>query len=119
VVSSHLAGYWGADYAYNAERRPSSKVRYTPDLPEAGEYALYGRWSSHGSRARDARYVVHHAGGTAEVTMNQRQDGGEWVLLGFYQFEAGSSGYVELYGSADGVVCADALKWVLAEPAGD
>ena len=80
---------------------------------------MYARWTSHASRAQAARYVVHQDGGTAEVTMNQPQNGGEWVLLGTYTFAAGASGYVELYGSAGGVVCADALKWMAEGSPGD
>jgi hypothetical protein len=115
VVSSQLAGYWGSNYAYDAERRSSSKVRWTPELQEAGAYAVYARWTSHTSRTRNARYVVQHEGGTSEVTVNQRQNGGEWVLLGTYTFGAGTTGCVDLYGSTDGVVCADAVKWVPVE----
>ena len=54
-----------------------------------------------------------HAGGSDVVTVNQNDAGlgGQWVLLGSYDFAAGSGGHVEVASSA-GQACADAVRFV-------
>jgi len=61
--------------------------------------------------ASDAKVRIEHAGGTTVVTIDMRQNGGEWVSLGTYPFAPGN-GYVEIRNDANGYVFADAVKFV-------
>jgi len=46
------------------------------------------------------------------VLVNQRVNGGQWILLGTYTFSAGTAGTVTLTDKANGTVIADAVKLV-------
>lgn len=67
--------------------------------------------------------MVHHAAGTTTVTVNQRVRGvpdprtGEWVSLGTFTLNAGTTSYVELSDNADGFVIADAVRFRRVPPA--
>lgn len=61
------------------------------DVPETGSYNVYASWVQDASRARDAHYIVRHAGGESHYRVDQRRHGGTWVLLGRFWFEAGRS----------------------------
>ena len=52
TASSATAGFWGVDYLHdeNADKGTKS-VRFTPDLPAAGEYDVQLRWTAHTNRA--------------------------------------------------------------------
>jgi RHS repeat-associated protein len=56
--------------------------------------------------------VVTHASGTSTVTVNQKQNGGQWVKLGTYSFTPSAGHKVELLGSHDGRVIADSIRLV-------
>jgi PKD repeat protein len=60
-------------------------------------------------------YRVHHAGGVAEVIVNQRENGGKWISLGTHPFAAGSPAHVVVSGE-NGPVCADAVKFEQIPP---
>jgi len=53
---------------------------------------------------------VTHAGGTTTKTYNQQTAGGQWVLHGTYNFNAGTGGYVQV-SDANGQACADAVRF--------
>ena len=40
--------------------------------------------ATHPNRATNAKYLINHDGGQAEVIVNQEQNGGRWNLLGTY-----------------------------------
>ncbi|MGH6947360.1 MAG: hypothetical protein ACREDZ_08535 [Kiloniellales bacterium] len=42
--------------------------------------------------APDAKYTVHHDGGSTVVAVDHRRQSGEWVKLGSFAFEAGTTG---------------------------
>jgi RHS repeat-associated protein len=76
-----------------------------------GTYKVYARWPQNSTHSTQAKYTVTHAAGTTDVTVNQRLDGGEWVLLGSFSLTSANS-KVKLMPSADGIVAADAVKAV-------
>ncbi len=88
-------------------------ARWTPDIPEKGEYAVYVAYKSLHNSTNDARYTVHHRGGETLVQVNQRMGGGMWVYIGTYSFDKGNDGYVELsnLSNSTGVVTADAVRF--------
>jgi len=60
---------------------------------------------------------VVHGGGTSLVTVNQKQNGGQWNLLGTYSFAPAAGHKVTLTASSDGNVVADTIKLVGTGPA--
>jgi RHS repeat-associated protein len=55
---------------------------------------------------------VTHGGGTANVALNQQQNGGGWMPLGSWSFTPGSGHKVTLAASGDGTTIADAMLFV-------
>ena len=71
-------------------------ARYTPNIPQAGFYPVYG-WALNGTnRMPDQTYRITYAGGKTEVKVNHQRVGKGWIYLGTYYFNAGTSGYVEI-----------------------
>ena len=91
----------------------ASSIRWRPDIPERGDYAVYVSYKTVPHSTADARYTVHHLGGETLLHVNQRMGGGTWVYLGTFPFEKGSGGWVELssVSSSDGIVTADAVRF--------
>ncbi|MEO3430533.1 RHS repeat-associated core domain-containing protein [Pelagibius sp. CAU 1746] len=89
---------------------------WEPDFQLAQDYKVYAWWTATSARAADATYKIHHAGGSSDVSVNQRSNGGQWNLLGAYSFGSGSNYRVELTNFARGSVDADAVKFVPVIP---
>jgi len=90
-----------------------AEIRWRPDIPEKGYYAVYVSYKSLSNSTTDARYTVRHLGGETDLHVNQRMGGGTWVYLGTFLFDEGDGGYVKLTNRSDGqgVVTADAVRF--------
>lgn len=104
-------------YRYlTSSKEGDSSIRWIPDIPETGEYAVYVSYASLGRSADDAYYSVYHRGGKTSFTVNQTIGGGTWVYLGHFEFEQGvnpEQGRVELanYSWRPSIVTADAVRF--------
>ncbi|BBO34415.1 hypothetical protein [Lacipirellula parvula] len=91
---------------------------YTPNIPQAGLYPVYA-WVSHGSDRTDQLYKINHTGGQTQITVDHRMVGNDWVYLGSYHFNSGSSaveGSVQISnysigGGRSSLVVADAIRF--------
>jgi hypothetical protein len=112
--STYSPGYYGSNYIHDANTGKGAKsVRFTPVIPAAGRYDVYLRWTSGPTRASNVPVDVAFAGGTDRLEVDQRTNGGTWVLLGRYTFAAGNSGSILISNAAtDGHVVADAVRFV-------
>jgi RHS repeat-associated protein len=110
------AGKVAADAIYIAPAgAPSSDAfTWTPAIPGSGTYTVYARWPAASANTGAAQYTVTHGGGTANVTLNQKQNGGSWVPLGSWSFAPGAGHTVTLAAAADGTTIADAMLFVAA-----
>jgi hyaluronate lyase len=89
-------------------------VTYTPRI-QAGSYEVFLRWPAAASHSASVPVDIAHAGGITPVAVNQQANGGQWVSLGVYTFNAGTAGYVRISNAGTtGTVCADAVKFVRA-----
>ncbi len=82
------------------------------NVPADGRYALYAWVPASSNRAPDAHYLIHHAGGTSEIQLDQRLEPSTWRYLGTFPFYAGTA-TVELSNlsnEAGTYVVADALR---------
>ena len=57
----------------------ASEIRWTPDVPESGRYAVYVSYATLPTSVSDAHYVVRHQGVSTTFKVNQQMGGG----LGF------------------------------------
>jgi hypothetical protein len=60
-------------------------------------------------------YTVYFDGGSAVVRIDQQSNGGQWILLGTWNFYVGTAGTnVYISNDCDGYKMMDAIKWVPA-----
>ncbi len=87
-------------------------ARWTPAVPEDGEYAVYVSWKSDAANAPNALYRIRHPGGTIERRFDQRVHGGTWQYVETLWLHAGTPLTVELVGEAggSGQLSADAVR---------
>jgi len=85
----------GGTRQMNAQQNGTSRVVYTPDIPESGEYAVYVSYIRNDENVTDAHYAVNHSGGKTEFLVNQTI-GGTWIYLGTFRFDKGTNGKIEL-----------------------
>jgi len=106
-------GFTGADYLYRPGSGGDATVFWPfPSNSAGGRYDVFARWTSGPNRASNALYWVSSEAGRVSVTRNQQSDGGSWQPLGSFDFKPGKSQGVTLSDQSDGVVVADALRWV-------
>lgn len=115
-ASSQVSGYIGDGYMYKIEGVGSYTSTWSFDIPQAGDWEVYARWTSSNNRATDAPFTIKHADGADTIYVDQEVNGGEWNSLGVYPFGEGG-GSVVLSDLADEVVIADAIRLVLREVA--
>ena len=107
----------GSYHSMLSDRKASEMIQWIPDIPEAGDYAVYISFSASTANAFDAVYRVHHLGGVSEFRINQQMGGGTWVYLGKFSFSKGvnpAGGRVTLsnQGGKRGMkITADAVKF--------
>jgi len=116
VSSGGTAGYYGPNYlSDNKANKGQCSVEFIPTLPNTASYDIYLRWIASSHAASNVPVSITYAGGSAQVTANQQHEGGEWVYLGTYPFNAGASGNVVISNpiqtSGYGVI-ADAVRFV-------
>jgi uncharacterized lipoprotein YddW (UPF0748 family) len=116
-TTSSSPGYENGSYRWSSTfQNLTATATWTPDLPEAGWYAVWA-WYLHGAnRPTDARYEIHHAGGVTTVSISQEVHGQTWRYLGEYYFQAGTAGRVTLLNQSDDydpsqAVIADAIRF--------
>ncbi len=106
-----------ADWAAGSGDPATAPVaRWQPKLPVEGTYELFVHVPvcPHKRAPTDqARYVIQHRDGVAELTVNQQSQTG-WVSLGRFPFAAGANGYIQLAALAPNgaTVWFDQAKWV-------
>jgi hypothetical protein len=102
--------YKGTEYSH-ASGSGSNTATWRPDLPQAGNYAVYAWWTTFSNRATDAPYTIHYNGGSQTIDVNQKINGNQWNYLGTFAFIAGTAGSVVLSDDADKYVIADTIKF--------
>lgn len=96
---------------------PTASATWIPEMPKAGWYNVYVSHAAFTNRSPEAHYRVHHAGGTTDYFLDQRQRRFTWIFIGRYYFEAGvnpDTAKVVLFNdstSASHLVSADAVRF--------
>ena len=110
--TSTSSGSFGSESLYSCGAGIDT-YRWIATIPTAGTYDVYIWWTAHVNRSTTVPITVNHAGGSTTQTFNQRVNGGQWIRLGTFSFNAGVSGYVEV-SDVNGQAAADAVRWVPA-----
>lgn len=108
-------GFVGASYRHdNNEQKGAQSARFTPELPRTGRYRVAITYSALGNRASNVPVIVHHAKGEAKITVDQKKKApGNLFPIGEFEFEKGTSGWVEIRNDGtDGHVIIDAVQWL-------
>ena len=106
---------FGPDYAWINVSDAVHTARWNPYIPFSGKYDVSLWWVSGLNRATDVKFIVHHHNGESEFLVDQSTGGEEWYSLGSFDFQEGSSSWVEI--SSEGctpglVIVADAVRFV-------
>ncbi len=108
---------YGADYRYKGQGTGSAYLQFAPNILTAGNYQVY-EWHPIGSnRSLGTPHIIAYNGATATVLVNQQINGGQWNLLGTFNFGGGTSGDVKItdgFSDAAQLAMADAIKFVYA-----
>jgi len=90
-------GYDGHMYwTYNSDAQVYNFAKWTPRLPNAGNYQVYAFIPRQRADTKNARYRIHHSGQEHVYPVDQSVYFDKWVSLGTYYFAADSNEYVYL-----------------------
>jgi peptidoglycan/xylan/chitin deacetylase (PgdA/CDA1 family) len=109
VTSTTPSGFYGSNYLYHAKGDGAHPVRWAAYLPHGGSYNIHACWISGPDRSSQAQYEIHHKNGMSTVQADQKQKGGQWNLLGRFDFTTEDPAMVFLKDSEDGSVTADGI----------
>ncbi|CAN5918975.1 FAD-dependent oxidoreductase [soil metagenome] len=107
-------------YEMNFRSKPkggSGTFSYSPYFFKPGTYNVYVWQPAAKTHEAKVPVEIHHAQGTAQLTMNQQKNGGKWVKLGTYPFAQGQKTAVVIRGELGKYVVADAVKFEFVSPA--
>ncbi len=85
-----------------ADGAAPATATFHASIPRAGRYDVYVWYTAAGNRNPHAQYHVHHYNGVAEVIVDQRSGGGQWVRLGDWVFDADALSPRVTVANADG-----------------
>jgi hypothetical protein len=119
-----LAGTWtaatatkpfvGAGYQHDGDAAKGKTARFVATLPKAGRYEVRLAYTTNANRASNVPVTIEHAGGTANVVVNQRTApsvAGLLTVLGEYDFSTTGAVEVSTLGT-NGFVIVDAVQFV-------
>src|SRR3979411_1580809 len=112
TATKETAGFLGADYLFRTPGDGNSSVSWPFPAGSPGRYEVFARWTSGPNRATNATYLINSNAGQANVGVTQKNNGGAWQSLGSFDFQQGKNQGITLTDKADGVVVADAIRFV-------
>ena len=118
--------YWTGREAHEGSLRYGlpgqvNTYRFTPDIPQSGQYRIYTQWLAQPEQSRQVDYDIQHSTGLDTVPVNQQQNGGQWNELGVFTLSAGSGNFVEISDRNGIYAIADVVRFdlVAAPPTPD
>jgi len=106
-------------YAYTQPGTGSKTAQYKPFIAVSGNYEIFewhgyiGTTPEHTQEATNVPFTISFANGaTAQGTIDQSIRYGQWNSLGTYYLDKNSNNSVTISDKADGIVIADAFKFV-------
>jgi len=90
----------------------SATVTYAPSLAYSGTYEVLAWVAPITTQSSAVSVTVRHAQGETVALLDETAGDVGWHSLGTYTFDAGEGGSAVLAATGDGIVVADAFKWV-------
>src|SRR5258706_1020136 len=91
-----LADSFGTNYLTNPHGTGANTAQFTPTIIVPGDYNVYQWHPTVTNASASVPHLINYNGGSMTVHANQTTNGGNWTLLGKFNFLAGSSGYVRV-----------------------
>lgn len=109
---------FGKSYAEPSEN--AGPATFGVKIPESGLYTVYARWPKAETNTTAARFSVPTSSGTKIEDVDQRSEGGAWIIVGAYKMEKGERGIrLSKAPAASGRAVADAVMVVRDAVAGE
>src|SRR5437868_6746407 len=112
TTTTTTGGFIGADYLFRTPGDGNSTVTWPFPTGPSGRYEVFARWSAGPNRATNATYQITSNAAASSIVQNQKNNGGAWQSLGSFDFQPGKGQGVLINDRADGVVVADAIRFV-------
>jgi hypothetical protein len=112
------APFVGEGYLHDGDEAKGTKTARFEAAPRPGRYEVRMTYSPHPNRASNVPIAVQHAGGVAEVRVNQRIAPTleqAFVSLGRFEFDAAPAVVTISNRDTDGHVIADAVQFLPVE----
>jgi hypothetical protein len=122
IFSGEVAGdtnSFGTNYWKKAQGSGSASMQFTPNVITAGDYNVYQWHPTRSDASAAVPFVIKHSGGSITNLVNQQTNGGNWTLLGRFNFVTGTNGNVRVldnFSGAGSVALVDGLKLVYVPP---
>ncbi|QDT28308.1 FAD-dependent oxidoreductase [Gimesia panareensis] len=109
--------YVASGYSHESNTKDGkAAARFETKVPQAGRYEVRYAYPPNTNRSSQVKVTIHHAGGTAAKTINQKEKpplDGVFVSLGEYEFTPDQQAVVEVSNAdANGYVIIDAVQWI-------
>jgi len=109
--------HYGDTHYYNRQiGTGQDTATWSFTVPEPGRYEVYAWWWEGSWRPADVPFTIEHLGGSTTVRVNQQVDGGQWNLLGSFEFQGQGSVMVSDDVSSGQDVVVDAVRLVYLGP---
>ncbi|MBX3739710.1 MAG: FAD-dependent oxidoreductase [Akkermansiaceae bacterium] len=89
--------------------------KFSTTLPQSGRYRVSVAFRPAKTQATNTPVTVKHAGGTADITLNQREETTPfpWVGIGEFAFKAGEPAELGISNTGtDGLIAIDGVRWI-------
>lgn len=116
--SSYASSKYNDSYVYRSTGNSSDVANFQVRLDEATTVVVEAWWTSGSNRSKSAPFVVYDANDNnlGVVTVNQQNNGGQWVTIGTFDMTAGWNRVALSRWTTPGkVVIADAVRVRAAE----
>ncbi len=109
--------HYGGSHHYNHQVDTGQDIAlWSFAVPKPGRYEVYAWWWEASWRPTDVPYAINHLGGSTTIRVDQQTSGGQWNLLGAFDFQGQGSVVVSDDVSSGQDIVADAVRLVYVEP---
>jgi len=110
--STYWLNHYGANYMYSIPETQSGLWYQWATTLNPGQYEVYTWWTDASDRPYDVNYTITGISLNEVSNIDQRINGGQWNLLGTYDFDGISSVRVITGSTGAGGTCADAVRFL-------
>jgi len=103
--------HYGATHYYNRQAGTGEDIAtWSFTVPQPGRYEVYAWWWDGSWRPADVPYTINYRGGSTTIRVNQQTRGGQWNLLGTFEFQGQGSVVMSDDVSSGRDIVADAVR---------